>query len=169
MSLNESDDDTDNSGLVTTDSQSDVMQVIEESFTELKHINNVNIRGYTGDRVTQGNLKNLSAIIPCTINKIASSALLDTGAEVSLMSFDLYKQLPIKPPLSEQLKMEGIVKDTNISGWLAKGVEVSFRDDQVYTWNFYVASIPPLPLFLLGLILCAISKLLLILTGMCLI
>ena len=77
----------------------------------------------------------------CVVNRTKTSALLDTGAEVSLLSFDVYEKLAVKPKLTEKLKLKDIVKETNTYAWWISEVEISLNDQHVYEWNFYIASI----------------------------
>ena len=55
----------------------------------------------------------LDAIMSCVVNGTKTSALLGTGAEVSLLSFE----------------------------WLISEVKIAFDEQHVYELNFYVASI----------------------------
>ena len=88
----------------------------------------------------EANKQNLSAIIPCSVNGYPTKALLDTGAEVSLLSFDVYGKLQEKPPLSEKYKLTGVAKNMNMNAWMLKGVNICFGS-QSQKWNVLVASI----------------------------
>ena len=105
------------------------------------HVHMTGSEGYTCQHLRQNNLNKLGAIMSCVVNGTKTSALLDTGAEVSLLSFDMYEKLTVKPKLTEKLKLEGIVKETNTYAWLISEVEISFDERHVHEWNFYVASI----------------------------
>ena len=83
------------------------------------------------------NKQNLSAIIPCSVNGYPTKALLDTGAEVSLLSFDVYGKLQEKPPLSEKYKLTGVAK--NMNAWMLKKANISFGN-QSQKWNVLMAS-----------------------------
>ena len=52
----------------------------------------------------------MSAYISCKVNDFLTTALLDTGAEISLMSFDVYEQLPVKPTLKDKFKLVVLIK-----------------------------------------------------------
>ena len=88
----------------------------------------------------EANKQNLSAIIPCSVNGYPTKALLDTGAEVSLLSFDVYGKLQEKPPLSEKYKLTGVAKNMTMNAWMLKGVNICFGS-QSQKWNVLVASI----------------------------
>ena len=87
------------------------------------------------------NKNKCSAIIDCTIQGLKTKALIDTGAQISLMSHKLYSQLDPKLELTKKLKLEGIVPDMKMEAKLCEGINVSFQDKQTYTWGFYVANI----------------------------
>ena len=105
------------------------------------HVHMTDPKEYTCQHLRQNNLNKLGAVMSCVVNGTKTSALLDTGAEVSLLSFDVYEKLAVKPKLTEKLKLEGIVKETNTYAWLISEVKISFDDQHVYEWNFYVASV----------------------------
>ena len=46
----------------------------------------------------------------CFVHQYTIKALLDTGAQISLMSFSLYKKLTHKSEIRDGIKLEGIVK-----------------------------------------------------------
>ena len=58
------------------------------------------------------------------MNGFPTKALLDTGAEASLLSFDMYGKLQEKPPLSEKYRLTVVAK--NMNTWMLKGVNISF-------------------------------------------
>ena len=80
------------------------------------HIHMTGSEEYSCQHLTQNNLNKLGAIMSCVVNGINTSGLLDTGSEVSLLSFDVYEKLAAKPKLTEKLKLEGIVKETHTHG-----------------------------------------------------
>ena len=92
-------------------------------------------------KTRESNKDNLSAVVDCTVQGVKTKALLDTGAQISLMSSKLYEQIENKPDLKGMLKLEGIIQDVKIDAKLFEGVKVSFSESQSFTWKFYVANI----------------------------
>ena len=70
-----------------------------------------------------------------------TKALIDTGAQISLMSAKLYQQLDHQPKLTDKLKLEGIIQDVKLEAKLFEGVKVSFSVKKNFIWNFFVADI----------------------------
>ena len=87
------------------------------------------------------NPNNLSAYVPCKVNGFETTALLDTGAEISLMSFDMYEKLPNKPSLTDKYKLVGVSKEMDLDGWLIHDVPVILGNQPCVSWKFVVASI----------------------------
>ena len=108
-------------------------------------------------KTQESNKDNLSAVVDCIVQGVKTKALLDTGAQISLMSSKLYEQIENKPDLKGMLKLEGIIQDVKIDAKLFEGVKVSFSESQSFTWKFYVANIAE-PL-IIGLIFFVILKL----------
>ena len=65
-------------------------------------------------------------------------ALIDTGAQVSLMSYKLYEQLDHRYELTSKLSLEGIVQDVKMEAKLCEGVKISLGGKQFFKWKFYV-------------------------------
>ena len=93
------------------------------------------------NRLMENNWDGVSALVNCYVQHYPTKALLDTGAQISLMSSSLYEKLTHKYELGDGIKLEGIVKDIKLDAKLCAGVEVSFNGNSVYTWKFYVAPI----------------------------
>ena len=56
------------------------------------------------------NKNNLTAVVPCVVNGLATKALLVTGVMISLMSFDVCNQLKDKSALGEKYRLAGVGK-----------------------------------------------------------
>ena len=95
----------------------------------------------TCNRLKENNRDGVSALVNCYVQHYPTKALLDTGAQISLMSSSLYEKLTYKCELGDGIKLEGIVKDIKLDAKLCAGVKVSFNGNSVYTWKFYVAPI----------------------------
>ena len=81
-------------------------------------------------------------ILDCIVQGQKTSALIDTGAQVSLLSSELYSKLKKAPTFSGKLKLEGIIQDAKLEANLCEGVVISFNGNQLkFTWKFYVAPI----------------------------
>ena len=93
------------------------------------------------NRLRDNNKQCLSAIVNCFVQGCSTKGLLDTGAQISLLSSSLYEKLTHKPDLKDGIKLEGIVKNIKLGAKSCTGVEVSFNGEEVYTWKFYVAPI----------------------------
>ena len=70
------------------------------------HVHTANTEEYLCQHLRQSNSHKVGAIMSCVINGTKTSALLDTGAEVSFISFDVYEKLFEKPKLSEKLNLK---------------------------------------------------------------
>ena len=92
-------------------------------------------------KTRESNKNNPSAVVDRIFQGIKTKALLDTGAQISLMSSKLYEQIENKPDLKGILKLEGIIQDVKIDAKLFEGVKVSSDESQSFTWKFYVANI----------------------------
>ena len=95
----------------------------------------------TCNRLKENNRDGVSALVNCYVQHYPTKALLETGAQISLMSSSLYEKLTHKCELGDGIKLEGIVKDIKLDAKLCAGVEVSFNGNSVYTCKFYVAPI----------------------------
>ena len=83
----------------------------------------------------------VSLHVPCVIQGIETSALLDTRAQVSLMSSTLYEKITHKRELQDGIEIEGIVSGKRIEAKLFKDVIVRLGKKRELKWNFYVAPI----------------------------
>ena len=83
----------------------------------------------------------MSAYVPCTVNGLETTALLDTGAEISLMSFDVYNRLSDKPPLTDKYKLVGVSTEIDLDGWLVHNISIILGHQPCVSWKFVVASI----------------------------
>ena len=83
----------------------------------------------------------MCALIPCTVDGVHTTALLDTGAKVCLMSFDVYEKLPNKPLLTKKYKLSGISDSMDLYGWLIEDVPISFKGQPSMKWKMLVAAI----------------------------
>ena len=71
-------------------------------------------------KTQESNKNNLSAVVDCIAQGVKTKALLDTGAQISLMSSKLYEQIENKPDLKGMLKLEGIIQDVKIDANCAR-------------------------------------------------
>ena len=108
------------------------------SVNAVSHKHKNDISTHICQQICEANKQNSSAIIPCSVNGYPTKALLDTGAEVSLLSFDVYGKLQEKPPLSEKYRFTGVAKSMNT--WMLKGLNIYFGN-QSQKWNVLVASV----------------------------
>jgi hypothetical protein len=53
----------------------------------------------------EGNI-NLNILIPATVNKVQTTAVIDTASRVTVISWEIYNKLDPKPLLGEQIKLK---------------------------------------------------------------
>ena len=84
--------------------------------------------------------KNLSIVTPVKIQKRDIDAVIDSGAQVSVLNEQIYKSMKNPPNLTESVHLTGVGENDSISAKLAKNV--SFRvGSQYYKLNMYIAPI----------------------------
>ena len=91
-------------------------------------------------KTRESNKDNLSAVVDCIVQGVKTKTLLDTGAQISLISSKLYEQIENKLNLKGMLKLEEIIQDVKIDAKLFEGVKVSFSESQSFTWKLSVAN-----------------------------
>ena len=82
----------------------------------------------------------MSVLLPCLVNDVQVNALLDTGSEVTVINFDVYYKMVLKPILKEKVKLNGISREVDIGAWLIVRIEISFGETK-NVWSFYVTKI----------------------------
>ena len=82
----------------------------------------------------------LTMSLPLTINGTEVSAVVDTAAQVTMISQSFCNSL--EPPLtaSEKIKINNAQKDSSMEGWIARDVEIGLGGS-TYTWDVVVAPI----------------------------
>ena len=98
-------------------------------------------QSHTCQQLQKMNHNNLCALIPCTVDGVHTTALLDTGARVCFMSFDVYEKLLNKPLLTKKYKLSGISESMDLYGWLIGDVPISFKSQPSMKWRMLVATI----------------------------
>ena len=92
-------------------------------------------------KLQQSNEQLLSVHIPCKIQGVQTVALLDTGAQISLMNTTLYNKLSNKTELIDGIQIEGIVSGNRLEAKLLTDVKVLLGRKTELIWHFYVAPI----------------------------
>ena len=62
--------------------------------------------------------------IPCKVQNTNTNAVVDTAAQITVMSFDFYNKLHKKPLLKDYIKLKGAGKENEIKARLAKNVSL---------------------------------------------
>ena len=95
-----------------------------------------NVREVTFNGVSNA----LSIIIPALINKCPSDIVVDSAAQVTVLSEQFVKRMQHPPITHEDVKLKGAGNNHFMSARYAKGVSIKIGT-ATYLWNVYIAPI----------------------------
>ena len=94
------------------------------------------IREVTFNRTTTG----LSIVIPAQINKQTCDAIIDSAAQVTVISENLFQSMKNKPQIQESVKLKGAGQSHHMTAKFARNVLLTLGD-HTYKWDIYIAPI----------------------------
>jgi hypothetical protein len=98
--------------------------------------NGSKIREVTLNRTGSG----LSIVIPIKVNKNCVNAIVDSAAQVTVISNNFFHSMKNPPVVQETVKLKKAGQVHHMSAGFAKNVHL-FIGDHIYTWDVYIAPI----------------------------
>jgi hypothetical protein len=107
-----------------------------DSLDPLIRLNGSNIREVTLNRTGSG----LSIVIPMEVNKECVSAIVDSAAQVTVISNDFFHCMKNQPVVQETVKLKGAGQNHHMTASFAKNVQLLIGGHN-YVWDIYIAPI----------------------------
>ena len=95
-----------------------------------------NVREVTFNRTSSG----LSIVIPVKINDQKCNAIIDSAAQVTVISDKFYQSMKSKPAIHESVNLKGAGESHQMSAKFARGAFLTLGD-HTYKWDVYIAPI----------------------------
>lgn len=87
-------------------------------------------------------------VIPITVEKEKTEAIIDTAAQATVVSERIFKLIKDAPPVKETVVLKGVTEDSSVVAQYVEGLEIQVGRKR-YKWNILVA--PITDNFILGL------------------